>query len=206
MRPRVDTVAKVSLLASPEIHDVDVCAQPGVIRKVPTVMVRIVVDHDLVAIPEPAVAEAIIERGDLKVEAVEPEALSASSSEPEDMPAADASREASMLPGTVEVIPGIVAAGIVPDPAVVGMDVRNIRMPGLIAKIARRAALRGATTWTSRSRGRAMCGNVPTAHMTPATLPATGFPLGQSRNRKDQQQSKKPGKRFHVGLPLLPFP
>jgi hypothetical protein len=30
-------------------------------------------------------------------------------------------------------------------------------------------------------------------------LPAAGFPLGKSRNRKDQQQSKKPGQRFHVG-------
>ncbi len=185
----------------------DVRAQPGVIGQVPTVMVRIVVDHDLVAIPEPAVAEVIFERGDLKVEAVEPEALHAPSPEPEDMAAPDAAREASMLPGMIEVIVRIGGAGIMSDPGVVVcMDVRGIRMRRLVAKSAILDALRRAATAAilaalrststaaiSGDRGRTMSGNVPTAHRTPATLLAAGFLLGKSRNRKDQQESKKPG-------------
>jgi hypothetical protein len=41
-----------------------------------------------------------------------------------------------MLPGIIEVKAGIVAAGIVADPAIVAVDVGNVRVPVVIAVIA----------------------------------------------------------------------
>ena len=124
----------------------DIGAEPYVVGQVPTVMDRILIDRDLVAIPEPVVAEGVVVWVDSKREAVKPEALPVSSPQPKDVAAAKSAREAPVLPEMIEVIVGIVAAGVVSDPAAIGVDVRNSRMPRLIAKSA-----------IPRGRGRSGC-------------------------------------------------
>src|SRR5688572_25195449 len=97
-------------LESPEICDVEVGAEPCVVGQVPTLMIGIFVDRDLVAVPEPVIAEAKVEGADSKVEAAEPEAFPGSSSKPEDMAATEAAGETPVFPGMIEVIAGIIAA------------------------------------------------------------------------------------------------
>ncbi len=53
-----------------------------------------------------------------------------------DVRLAETAGEVSMLPGTVEMVVGIVAAGIVSDPLAVGVGVRDIGMSGLVGEAA----------------------------------------------------------------------
>jgi hypothetical protein len=103
-------------LSVPQIHDVRVTAQPHVITEVPANMIRVLIDHDLVTIPQPTVDKAVIVRSDAKVESVEPKTLSISSRKPEDMAAAEAAREASVFPRMILAVVGIISAGIMPEP------------------------------------------------------------------------------------------
>jgi hypothetical protein len=66
---------------------------------------------------------------------------------------AEAARETPVLPGAIDVVGRIVSAGIVPDPAAaLGMDVRRVRMSGLVAKIALRGFARLVERMPERSR------------------------------------------------------
>jgi len=67
--------------------------------------------------------------------AVEPEAVGAAAFEPPGMARAEAATEASVLPGMIEMIMGIVAARVVADPDS-PINMRRIRVVRLIAKIA----------------------------------------------------------------------
>ena len=75
-------------------------------------MVGVFVDDDVVVIPKPVVAESDVIRGDAEVEATEPETVWASAAEMPDVPTAEAAGEASVLPGMVDVVVRIVAAGV----------------------------------------------------------------------------------------------
>jgi hypothetical protein len=86
----------------------------------------------LVGIPEPVAAEPDIVGSYAEVKAAEPEAGGAASDEMEDVALAEAACEASMFPGMIEAVMGIVAAGVVPDPLIVGVDVRCRWVPGLV--------------------------------------------------------------------------
>src|SRR5687768_4064966 len=46
-------------LSVPQIHDVSVPAQPHVVTEVPAIVVRVLIDYDLVTIPQPVVDEAV---------------------------------------------------------------------------------------------------------------------------------------------------
>src|SRR5579883_1882849 len=61
--------------SSAQVHDVDVSAEPDVIRQIPAGMIGIVVDHDGIRIPEPAVHVADVERRDAEVPVIEEEAI-----------------------------------------------------------------------------------------------------------------------------------
>ena len=112
-----------SRLSVPQIHDVRVTAQPHVVAEVPANVVRVVIDHDLVTIPQPTVDKAIIVRGDAKVEAVEEKTISVSSRKPEDMPGAEAASEASVFPGMIEVVVGIISSGVMSEPPTLVINV-----------------------------------------------------------------------------------
>ena len=96
----------------------DVCAQSGVIGQVPTRMVRVLVNHDLVRVPEPVVAEVDVIGSHEEVETAKPKPIRSPSRKAPNMVFAKTARESSMLPRVIEVIVRIVRPRVVPDPFV----------------------------------------------------------------------------------------
>lgn len=97
-------------------------------------MVRVIIDHDLVTIPEPVIAEAVVGLGNTEEESAKPKTLGTASSKAEDMTLTDAARKSSMFKRPVDMVPGIVAARVMPDPLIVCMHVGSFRMSGFIRK------------------------------------------------------------------------
>jgi hypothetical protein len=110
-------------------------------------MVGIVIEHDLVAVPQPIIGVSVVGIRDTEKESAEPKTPGAAATESIDMAPADAARESPMFERPVEVVRRIIASRIMPYPLVIGMDVRSFRMSGLIREtaVARRAALLDAT-------------------------------------------------------------
>jgi len=153
---------RMHLLACPEIHHVNVRAEPDVICQIPADVVRVVVNHDLVGIPEPVVAEAKVIRGNAKKEAAKPKAARAASDDPPDVASADATWKMSVLPGMIEMVMGIIAAGIVADPVVtLDLDVRCVWVSGFLVV----AAVRCGWNRLSLIGTRAMSGNVAATNL-----------------------------------------
>ena len=115
-------------LAIAEILDVDVGAKPHVVGEVPAIVIRIFVDHDLIGSPVPAIAEGKVNGSDGEVETAEPEALSIAASNAPHMAFAESAGEVTVLPRMFEVIVRIIAARIVANPLVVGVNVRSVGM------------------------------------------------------------------------------
>src|ERR1035438_10151227 len=96
-------------------------------------MVGVVVDHDLVASPVPALNDVVIVRGDVPVEIAEPEAFPVSTGKVESKLRSNTTGEMSVCPRLSEAVIRIVAATIMSDPFVVlGVNVRNVRMTLLV--------------------------------------------------------------------------
>jgi hypothetical protein len=167
-------------LSRAEILDVDVGAESGVVGQVPAVVVGIFVDDDGIAVPEPIRGVVVIVGRHAEVEAAEPEAFAVSSAKTEHMAAAKAAIEAAVFPGMIDVIVGIVAAGIVANPLVIVVDVRGFRVVGLIAEGASillrsgfgcaifgcailRGARRSASDGSGTSRGHVTAANIASA-------------------------------------------
>jgi hypothetical protein len=196
-------------LAVAEIGHVDVGAEPHVIGQVPSVVVGVFVDDDLIRIPEPAVAETNVIRRYAEVKAAEPETRRASTDEMPGVTAAKATGKAAVLPRMIEVVVGIVAAGVVTYPLIVRVNVRSVRMPGLVAKcgvLGRRMPVAFYRSWT-------VGGDVAATSFMRCTrrwmLRRSRF--GVRQERKEQRKRKRKGSRnyFHFGssgqiLPLFP--
>lgn len=99
-----------------EILDVDIGAEADVVGEVPAYMVRIVVDDDVVGVPEPAVTEGDVEGGDMPVPAVEPEAVRSAACQMPSVCRAETTGEAAVSEGMIDVIVGVAAAGVMADP------------------------------------------------------------------------------------------
>ena len=135
-------------------------------------MVRIFVDHDLIAIPVPIRDDAVIERSDIPVVITKPEAFPVSACKHEYMLGAKAAREASVGPGVIQVKMRIVRAGTMSYPFIVlGVNVRQIRMTFLVyvnavlgysSVLVPSCRARGPG---SRCGSRTVSGNVPTANL-----------------------------------------
>ena len=98
-------------------------------------MVGVFVNDDVVVIPKPVVAESDVIWGDTEVKAAEPETVWASAAEMPDVATAESAGEASVLPGMVEVVVRIVAAGIVANPFAVGVNVWRVGMASLVVEV-----------------------------------------------------------------------
>jgi hypothetical protein len=115
---------------SAQVLHVCVGAETGVVRQVPADVVRVIVDGDLIAVPEPVVDEAVVVRRYAEIESVEPKTISVAAFEPELVSASNSSRVATVFKGVIEVIVGIIAARIMSNPMVVIVYVRNVRVTG----------------------------------------------------------------------------
>jgi len=96
--------------------DVDVGAESRVVGQVPAVVVGIFVDDDGIAVPEPIRSVVVIVGRNTEVEAAEPETFAVSPAKTEHMAAAKSAGEVAVLPRMIDVIVGIVVAGIVAMP------------------------------------------------------------------------------------------
>jgi hypothetical protein len=98
-------------------------------------MIWIVVDHDLIGIPQPSIAEADLDRGNVPIPAVEPEAVWAAAAKTPDVSASEAAGKATMGKGLVEMKANVNAARVVshPDPSI---HVRGIGVPVPVTEVA----------------------------------------------------------------------
>lgn len=111
-----------------------VSAQPDIIGQVIADVIRIVIDDDVIIVPEPWARVVIVVRRNLKQIAPNIKPIRAATAQTPNVPRAKAGSEMSMLPGIVEVIVLIIAARIVANPAVIfSMHVGSFRMALLIA-------------------------------------------------------------------------
>ena len=178
-------------------------------------MVRVLINDDLVAIPEPVTSVVVIGWGNTKEEAAETETLPVPSPKMEDMTRPKAAREASMFERTIDVIPRVIAARIMTHPLiVVCMHVRSLRMPSsigisgilmaciLLCAILTSRILSGSRALIVLSSGRSgtMSGNVSTPNTMTATamLSLILFLLRKTHERKHGQQRKKSEKLSHI--------
>jgi hypothetical protein len=125
-------VSTASRLSGTEIHHMHVGAETNVIGQIPTRIVRVNVDNDVVGVPQPIRAVVNIVGRDAEEEPAELEARWAAACQAVDVTAADVSWEMAVLPRMVEVIVRVRAAA---NPlAGAGMNVRCGGMVGLITK------------------------------------------------------------------------
>src|ERR1017187_662701 len=97
-------------------------------------MVGVLVNHDLVRVPEPAVAEVDIIGSHEEVETAKPTAIRPPSRRAPDMLFANTAHESSMLPRVIEMIVRVVRPGVVPNPFVAfHVYVRRLRMARLVS-------------------------------------------------------------------------
>jgi hypothetical protein len=131
-------------------------------------MVGILVDHAVVGTPEPGVAEAVLVRRHAQTVAGKPKTRPVPSLQAEDVAAAEAAGRVPVRSRSVEVEVRIRWVRVVPDPLIVRVDVRRVRMSARVAVV--RACGDGAWPgWRSgrrptAKRGRALSRDVPGGH------------------------------------------
>jgi hypothetical protein len=124
-------------------------------------MIGIFINDDVIRIPHPAVHISYVVRRNHPIPAMEPEAIRAATFNSPNMVRAESPSEVAMFPWMVEMIVRIIASCVVPDPCAAVVNVRGVRMPGLIAEVAivillrrRRLAMIGLGTMRRRLWGR----------------------------------------------------
>jgi hypothetical protein len=167
---------------------VNVCTEADVVGEIPAHVVGILVDHDVVAIPEPVAAKAEIDWSNAEIETTEPEAAGASADEVPDVSASEAAGEMSVFPGMVEAKCGGIAAVVMTDPGTVVMDMRSF---GMSLDVGRLGA-RDTVAW-----GWPVLGNESAADVVRTAVTAVLSPDGKS---EDHSQSKKLAESFHSHL------
>jgi hypothetical protein len=139
-------------------------------------VIGVVIDHDVIAVPEPVVSVVVVIGRYREKETAEAKPLPAAATQPPNMLRANRTGESSVLPRMVKVIVSVVAAGVVSYPGVIlRVNVRSLRVARLITE---RAAL--TLGWRCGTRGAyrswPVCRNVATANAALGTrgVPATG--------------------------------
>ena len=109
----------------------DIGSQARVVSQVIPDVVWVVVDDDVVAVPQPVRASIVIIWRCLKEESADIKAVAIAAMQPPDVMGADGSGEVSVLPGMIEMIVRIAPSGFVSHPVIIlSMNVWRRRMPG----------------------------------------------------------------------------
>jgi hypothetical protein len=146
----MDNFGKYDSSSLPEINDVDVGAEPGVISQIVAGVVGIFVDDNLVASPVPIRAKSDIRVGHTEVESVEPETRRPTAGQTPDVTRPEASGEVSVRPGMVYMIAGVVRPLVVPYPVIVPFDVRRVWMTWGVPEVS--VSRRGMLIMSNRRR------------------------------------------------------
>jgi hypothetical protein len=159
-------------------------------------MIGIFVDDDLIGIPEPVVGETKIIGCNAEIKTTEPETRWAAAGEMEYVAASEAAGKTTMLPRMIEVVVSIVAAGVVADPLIVGVDVRCVGVSTPIAEV----GMFGSWTRITSYWGRTVSRYVTAANSMGGMLCRRGSSSGQNRDKQRKRKSEKYGESFHSGL------
>ncbi len=111
----------------------DVGAEPDVVGEVSAVVVGVIVDHDVIAVPEPVIAVGKVKGADAEIEATEPESIGAASTESPRVAAANAASEVAVFPGMVQMEAGVVVSVVMSNPLSVVVDVGSVGMAFMVA-------------------------------------------------------------------------
>ncbi len=148
--------------------------QPDVVSQIVAHVIRIVVNHNIITVPEPVIDITEIGVCDREVEAAKAKAVRITSTQPPNMPCTNGSRKAPMLPWMVEMVTRVMSFMAYPT-IVFCVHMGRFRMAFRIAVRARcRCWLvrNGARRWMRRrvSGRRAMSRNMPVAYAVFAAM------------------------------------
>ncbi len=87
----------------------DVGPQPDVVSQIVAYVVGIVINHDVITVPEPVIDISKIRVCDRKVETAKAKAVRIAPTQPPNMPCADGAGKVSMLPRMVKMVADIVS-------------------------------------------------------------------------------------------------
>ena len=169
----------------------NVSTKSHVIGEIPADVVWVFINHDLVAVPKPVIAETNIVGGNVEIKPAKPEAPRAASFNPDDVAATETAGKVSMFPGMIDVVVSIIGAGVVSDPFAIRVNVGSVWVPGLVTISVRAWCWRRAPYF---SRGRTMSRNVAPAANTMRAM------LRKRRDRNPQQHCKKTDKLLQFSL------
>src|SRR6266568_7903527 len=99
-------------------------------------MVQIIVEDDFIPKPVPIAAKSNVKLRHAPVPVIEPETLRPATANPPMMRGTKPTVKASMLPRMVQAIVGIIAPCVMPNPLIVFIHVRRIRVAGLVSVVA----------------------------------------------------------------------
>jgi len=169
---------------------VAVGAQADVVGQVEADMVGVFEDGDLIGAPVPIVAEAVVSGEDAEIEAAEPEAFAIAACDAPNVAAAETAGEVAMRPRMIEMVVGVVRAGVVADPLAVGVDMGRFGVAGFIGILwGRSRSTVFVDVRCGLGRRRAVTRNVAVADVFRRLWMAPFF-LRKNRNRTEQEKCK----------------
>lgn len=121
----------------------NVNAKSHVVGQIVAGVIRIIVQHNLIAIPIPSIAESSIVWRNAEEVAAETKALRSTAAQVPYVAAPDTALEAAMFPGTVYMVVGIIAASVMTYPLTVVVHVRRFRMTLHVLEVMIRLSLAG---------------------------------------------------------------
>jgi hypothetical protein len=116
-------------------------------------MIGIIVDDDLVGIPEPPIAIGYFPGKDAEVVTTKPKPRRASASQAPYVFGSESSREMTMLPRLVESKARVLTTGRVTDPGFPIVDMRGVRVSGGMIEMLRGRLILGRVSHRRRSSG-----------------------------------------------------
>ena len=135
--PLLTSTTDEYLLATHILH-VGISPKPRVIGQIPAFMIRVVIDHNLILIPQPSIGKPIVIRSYTKVEAIEPEPSRPATAQPPAMIRPKPTHKPAMLIRVIQVIMRIATPRVMSNPILTPIPpihMGSIRMSALIAEV-----------------------------------------------------------------------
>jgi hypothetical protein len=183
---------------------VNVGAQAYVVSEIPAVVVGVVVNHHVVAVPIPVIGVGKVKRGDAEVEATKPETPGIPTLDAPPMSAAEATLKATVLPRMVQVEAVVIPPPVVTNPFAVVVHVRGfgmavavlIRVPVAVVMVAIVCMPVAVISL------RAVMRNVSSTDVMVVIVAIVVIVfLGECRQRQEQGDRKHSWKQLHLGKP-----
>jgi hypothetical protein len=115
------------------VHDMHIGTQSRIVSKVPTDMVGVLIEHNIVAVPLPVSAIGVVKGGHRKEEGAYGKSITVTTVESPDMSWADDARKVTMLPRMIEVIVRVAPTRIMSDPKIIFRV--HMRCRGMIGRV-----------------------------------------------------------------------